>query len=57
MKKITFAIAGCGSRGMNTYAKCLEKHADRAEVVEKQEREKKVSQYKLGDTRHSPNRC
>jgi len=33
MKKITFAIAGCGSRGMNTYAKCLERYADRAELV------------------------
>ena len=33
MKKITFAIAGCGSRGMNTYAKCLEKQTDRAELV------------------------
>jgi len=33
MKKITVAIAGCGSRGLNTYAKCLEKFADRAEIV------------------------
>ena len=33
MKKITVAIAGAGSRGLNTYAKCLEKFADRAEIV------------------------
>ena len=33
MKKITVAIAGLGSRGMDTYAACLEKYADRAEVV------------------------
>ena len=33
MKKITVAIAGCGSRGLNTYAKCLEKFADRAKIV------------------------
>ena len=33
MKKITVAIAGCGSRGLNPYAKCLEKFADRAEIV------------------------
>ena len=33
MKKITFAIAGLGSRGLETYASCLEKYADRAEVV------------------------
>ena len=33
MKKITVAIAGCGSRGLQTYAKCLEKYADRAELV------------------------
>ncbi len=33
MKKITVAIAGCGSRGLQTYAKCLEKFADRAELV------------------------
>ena len=33
MKKITVAIAGCGSRGMNTYARCLERFTDRAEIV------------------------
>ncbi len=33
MKKITIAIAGLGSRGLQTYAKCLEKFADRAEIV------------------------
>ena len=33
MEKIKVAIAGCGSRGMNTYAKCLQKFADRAELV------------------------
>ena len=33
MKKITVAIAGLGSRGLQTYAKCLEKFADRAEIV------------------------
>ena len=33
MKKITVAIAGLGSRGLQTYAACLEKYADRAELV------------------------
>lgn len=33
MSKITVAIAGLGSRGLQTYAKCLEKFADRAEIV------------------------
>ena len=33
MKKITVAIAGLGSRGLETYARCLEKHADRVELV------------------------
>lgn len=33
MKKITVAIAGVGSRGLNTYARCLERFADRAELV------------------------
>lgn len=33
MNKITVAIAGLGSRGLETYAKCLEKFADRAEIV------------------------
>ena len=33
MKKMTVAIAGCGSRGLQTYAKCLEKFSDRAEIV------------------------
>ncbi len=33
MKKITVAIAGLGSRGLDTYAKCLEKYPDRAELV------------------------
>ncbi|MBQ8201959.1 MAG: Gfo/Idh/MocA family oxidoreductase [Clostridia bacterium] len=33
MKKITVAIAGMGSRGMNTYARCLERYAGRAELV------------------------
>ncbi len=33
MKKITVAIAGLGSRGLQTYAKCLEKFSDRAEIV------------------------
>ena len=33
MKKITVAIAGLGSRGLDTYARCLEKYPDRAELV------------------------
>lgn len=33
MKKITVAIAGLGSRGLDTYARCLEKDPDRAELV------------------------
>ena len=33
MNKITVAIAGLGSRGLQTYAKCLEKFSDRAEIV------------------------
>lgn len=33
MKRIKVAIAGLGSRGLQTYAKCLEKFADRAEIV------------------------
>ncbi len=33
MKKITVAIAGLGSRGLETYARCLEMHAGRAELV------------------------
>lgn len=33
MKKITVAIAGLGSRGLETYARCLEKHTGRAELV------------------------
>ena len=33
MKKITVAIAGLGSRGLETYARCLEKYPDRAELV------------------------
>lgn len=33
MKKITVAIAGLGSRGLETYARCLERHPDRVELV------------------------
>ena len=33
MKKITVAIAGLGSRGLDTYARCLEKYEGRAELV------------------------
>ncbi len=33
MKKMTVAIAGLGSRGLQTYARCLEKYPDRAELV------------------------
>lgn len=33
MKRITIAIAGLGSRGLETYARCLEQHPDRAELV------------------------
>ena len=33
MKKITVAIAGLGSRGLETYARCLENHPDRVELV------------------------
>lgn len=33
MKKTTVAIAGLGSRGLETYARCLEKHPDRVELV------------------------
>ena len=33
MKKITVAIAGLGSRGLDTYAKCLEKYAHRAQLA------------------------
>ena len=33
MKKITVAIAGLGSRGLDTYARCLEKYPDRVELV------------------------
>ena len=32
MKKITVAIAGLGSRGLQTYAKCLEKYAKEDEI-------------------------
>lgn len=32
-EKITVAIAGLGSRGLDTYARCLERHPDRAELV------------------------
>ena len=33
MKKITVAIAGLGSRGLDTYARCLEKYPDRVDLV------------------------
>ena len=33
MKKITIAIAGLGSRGLDTYARCLERWPERAELV------------------------
>ena len=33
MKPITIAIAGCGSRGQDTYARCQEKFADRMRIV------------------------
>ncbi|MDD3336831.1 MAG: Gfo/Idh/MocA family oxidoreductase [Eubacteriales bacterium] len=33
MKQITVAIAGCGARGMDTYAKCVEKLNGRAKIV------------------------
>ena len=33
MKKITIAIAGLGSRGLETYARCLERWPERAELV------------------------
>ena len=33
MSKITIAIAGLGSRGLDTYARCLEKYEGRAELV------------------------
>ena len=33
MKKITVAIAGLGSRGLETYARCLEKYPERVELV------------------------
>ena len=33
MKRITVAIAGLGSRGLDTYARCLEKYPDRVELV------------------------
>ncbi|MBE5797581.1 MAG: Gfo/Idh/MocA family oxidoreductase [Clostridiales bacterium] len=33
MKKIRIAIAGLGSRGLDTYARCLEKYPERAELV------------------------
>ena len=33
MKKTTIAIAGLGSRGLETYARCLERWPDRAELV------------------------
>ncbi|MBQ8554260.1 MAG: Gfo/Idh/MocA family oxidoreductase [Clostridia bacterium] len=33
MKKITIAIAGLGSRGLETYARCLEQYPERAELV------------------------
>lgn len=33
MSQITIAIAGLGSRGLQTYARCLEKFADRAKIV------------------------
>ena len=33
MQKITVAIAGLGSRGLDTYARCLEKYMDRADLV------------------------
>ncbi len=32
-KKMTVAIAGLGSRGLDTYAQCLEKFTDRAQIV------------------------
>ena len=33
MKRITIAIAGCGSRGLNTYAACQEKFPERMQIV------------------------
>ena len=33
MKKITVAIAGLGSRGLDTYAKCLERYGSRVEIT------------------------
>ena len=33
MKKTTVAIAGLGSRGLETYARCLEKYPERVELV------------------------
>ncbi len=33
MSKITVAIAGLGSRGLDTYARCMEHHPDRVELV------------------------
>lgn len=33
MKRITIAIAGCGSRGLNTYATCQEKFPERMQIV------------------------
>ncbi|MEG0271057.1 MAG: Gfo/Idh/MocA family oxidoreductase, partial [Clostridia bacterium] len=33
MKQITVAIVGCGARGMETYAKCLEKLGDQVKII------------------------
>ena len=33
MKPITIAIAGCGSRGQDTYAACQERFSDRMKIV------------------------
>ena len=33
MKQITVAIAGCGGRGMGTYAACMQHYQDQMKIV------------------------
>lgn len=47
MKQITFAIAGCGARGQEVYAACLERFPDRMKIVAAADQnEKKLQQMR-----------